>query len=230
MTFSLIGRGCKGAGGPGDPPAAALTEVRAYWDALRVGRSLPRRDQIDPRGIARALEHVFLIERIAPGLARFRLAGMHINDVIGMEVRGMPLSALFDPAARTHLQAALERVFDSPSILDINVEAERGIGRPALCGRIMILPLIGSTGEPSLAMGCFVTSGSLGRAPRRFAISRLVHEPLLTSGAIPDAPPPALQAPVAIPLREMAETAAASAPAPRPARGAPYLRLVKTDD
>ena len=64
----------------------AINEVEAYWEGLRMGRTVPMRSEIDPRGIERALEFTFILERIAPGLARFRLSGMHLNDLLGMEV------------------------------------------------------------------------------------------------------------------------------------------------
>ncbi len=197
--------------GLGDKGFAVLQEVRAYWQALRIDNALPRRDQIDPRGIAGALENVFLLERIALGHARFRLAGMQLTDLMGMEVRGMPLTTLFDPAARARLTEALETVFAAPSALEIWLEAERGLGRPALEARMLLLPLTGSAGEPSLALGCLATSGSLGRAPRRFVIAGMVREPL----SISPAPQPAF-----------AESAAAYLPAPP--RGKPVLRLVSS--
>ena len=69
--------------GQGGPRFALLAQVRAYWQGLRQGTALPTRDKIDPRGIAEALESTFLLERIAPGVARFRIAGLHLHDLIG---------------------------------------------------------------------------------------------------------------------------------------------------
>lgn len=171
----------------------------------RCARAAPRRDQIDPRGIAEALEQVFLVERMAPGQARFRLAGMHLHDLMGMEARGMPMTALFEPAARARFSDALEAVFTAPAALDVWLEAERGIGRGALAGRLMLLPVTGSKGEPDLALGCLATEGSIGRVPRRFAISGLVRGPLRV-----------------VPSEVQAEFA------PRPPRGLPHLRLVSS--
>ena len=59
---------------------------------------MPRRAEIDPRGIENALEYAFILERIAPGMARIRLAGIHLSDLMGMEVRGMPLTSFIDAA------------------------------------------------------------------------------------------------------------------------------------
>ena len=72
-----------------------IRQVEAYWTALLTGDSVPMRSQIDPRGLENILEYTFILERIAPSLARFRLAGSHLNNLAGMEVRGMPLTAFY---------------------------------------------------------------------------------------------------------------------------------------
>ena len=195
-----------------------LAEVRGYWEGLRQGGKPPLRSELDPRGMAGALEHSFILERVAPGVARFRIAGMGLTDLMGMEVRGMPVLSLIDPPSRADFGHALERVFAGPAILEMTLEGERGIGRPALEGRLLVLPLRNRVGTTALALGCLATDGAIGRAPRRFAIARQTLTPL-----------------VAAPAREMAEGMAegmAEAAAPfvgptGPVPGHPYLRLVK---
>lgn len=210
LTFFGKGPNGKGGdrGGSSVETLAVLQQMRGYWQALRVAGGLPARSQIDPRGMADCLDKVFLIEQIAPGLARFRLAGMALNDVLGMDVRGMPLSALFEPVARARIGHELEQVFASPAIMEIWLEAERSVGRPALSGRMLLLPLAGTAGEPRLALGCLVTEGQLGRQPRRFAISGLVRELVSGSG-----------------LRVVPDADACQLPPPR-SSGRPELRLV----
>lgn len=228
MAFSFLGRGGGSSGGDG-AKFAQLAEVRAYWEGLRGGTGLPRRDQIDPRGIAGALDTVFLLERVAPGVARFRLAGMQVNDLMGMDVRGMPLSAMIDPASRPRMAEALEALFARPAILTLGLEAERSVGRPALEGRLILLPLISARGPCDLALGCFATHGSAGRAPRRFAISHLASEPLAPVAAEVTAANRPQQTPRLVPMG-LAEAAAAFDHTPRmqpPPRGTPKLRLVK---
>ena len=262
MALSFLGKGGKAgtnSGGPGGPRFAMLAEVRAYWEGLRVGGSLPARDRIDPRGIAGALENTFLLERIAPGIARFRIAGMMVHDVMGMDVRGMPLSALYEPQGRNRLSDALEGVFAGPATLELWLEAERSIGRPPLEGRMLILPLTSSSGKTELALGCLALDGVVGRAPRRFAISGLMSEVIERRGQgdrregprvgagealdrrLPDLPPmqpgvqqgfrsqPQPQPGFAAP----AQAGFAAAPTNRPPRaekGKPYLRLVHSRD
>ena len=216
---------------------AAIREVRAYWDALRDDQDLPRREQINPRGMAGALHQVFMLERVAPGVARFRLAGMDIIDLMGMEVRGMPLSALFDPAARARLAGLLEKLVVTRTIVELDLEAERGIGRPTLRARLLLLPLQGAAGEADLILGCLAKDGQIGRAPRRFVIARALESTIdaptqkLMPLAIADAGTRTSVAPRPAPklVAELAEPAAPKYVATKPPAERPYLRLVRAE-
>ena len=217
---------------------AAVREVRAYWDALRDDQTLPRREQINPRGMAGALHQVFMVERIAPGMARFRLAGLEINDLMGMEVRGMPLSALFDPAARARLAEVLEKVMTTRTIVELDLEADRGIGRPALRARLLLLPLQGAAGEADLVLGCMACDGQIGRAPRRFVIVRALESlieaaaPMRLHLGMPNLATKTDIAPHPAPklVAAMAEPAAPTFVAALPVKARPYLRLVALED
>lgn len=196
-----------------------LSEVRSYWEALRgLEGEPPLRSAVDPRGISGALEHAFIADRVAPGVARFRLAGAAICDLMGMDVRGMPMLSLIDPPDRAAFGPAMETALTAPAILEMTLEAERGIGRPALQGRLLMLPLRRADGGTGLALGCLALIGSKGRAPRRFTIARRRLTPVdgLRKARDPEADR----------LRSMAE-----APAPYAARppAYPHLRLVKSD-
>ena len=46
----------------------AIAQMDAYWEALRRGQLIPKRSDVDPRGIEAALEHAFILERIAAGV------------------------------------------------------------------------------------------------------------------------------------------------------------------
>ena len=154
--------------------------VRGYWEALRQDRAIPTRADIDARGMASALENVFLIERIAAGQARFRLAGVHLTELMGMDVRGMPISSLIEPNNRARFSELLESSFDVPTVLEMRLEAERSLSKPALSAHLCILPLATIPGEQQLALGCLVSSGNIGRGARRFAISSVVQEVVRT--------------------------------------------------
>ena len=225
--FSKGGRDGSSDAGSEVGKFAMLAEVRAYWEGLRQGGALPRRDEIDPRGIAGALENTFLLERVAPGMARFRLAGMQLHDLMGMDVRGMPLSSLIEPLGRTRLAEGLEGVFTGPATLEIWLEAERGIGRPAMEARMLLLPLTAARGDTDLVLGCLAMHGSIGRVPRRFAIAAVTSEKI--EGRI--AAGRKAENHAAKPVPGLAEGGADFTPAvPRPPRGKPVLRLVHSRD
>lgn len=225
------------SGGAGDgtmPPAFALTamiaELRSYWEALRNGPALPDRAAIDPRGIRGALQGAFLVERIAPGMGRLRIAGMNFTDLMGMDARGMPLSALFDPMGRARLGAQLEQVFQRPAVLDLHLECETGIGRPALRGRMILLPLAGNGDRGECALGCLALAGQIGRTPRRLIIQSSRLECLTPES--PDLRRPAdrvIPAPAASALSRQPAFAEPPAPAfgiKANAKAKPWARLV----
>ncbi|MFT3687598.1 PAS domain-containing protein [Paenirhodobacter sp.] len=153
-------------------------ELRAYWDGVRGNRLVPPRSEINPRGIERALEFSFVLERVAPGMGRFRLAGMHLNDLMGMEVRGMPLTAFFTTTARKAVADASEAAFREPAIVEAELVSEAGAGRPVLSARLLLLPLRSDLGDVTRALGCLVAEGPVCRVPRRFEIKAIRIHPL----------------------------------------------------
>ena len=200
----------------------ALKDVRRYWDALRGERLVPRRSEIDPRGIERALDAAFIVERIAPGVARFRLAGSALVDLMGSEVRGMPLSVMFAHEARRELADTVEGVFAGPETATLDLMGERGLARPTLAARMILLPLKSDLGDVTRALGCLALDGAVGRAPRRLVIRGAERVDLLDARPIPRE-----EAPEDVPV----QAAAAAIPAPgtrlRPVAGAPHLRVVE---
>lgn len=147
-----------------------LRQVEGYWDGLRNGRLVPNRADVYTRGLSGALANTFLLERIAPGLTRVRVAGRHLSDLMGMEIQGMPFSTLFLPEARDALADALSAVLDEPAIVTLDLESPTGIGRKALQAQTILLPLKNDLGDVSRVLACLVTEGPIGRTPRRFCI------------------------------------------------------------
>ncbi len=148
-----------------------LRQAEAYWTALRRGDDVPNRSQVDPRGLENILSQTFIVERIAPGIARFRLAGQQVNEMAGMEVRGMPLSAFFTPDARKQLGAAMEHMFDTPAIIELTLQTETTRTRGAREAHMLLLPLRSDLGDISRALGVFVSEGNPTGASQRFTIS-----------------------------------------------------------
>lgn len=169
---------------------SALKEVEAYWEGLRNGRPVPSRADVDPRGMQNALEYAFILERIAPGVGRFRLAGTHLTDLMGMEVRGMPLTAMLMPEARAQMSETLEAVFQTPQVTIVTLRSDRGVGRAPLEAQLLLCPLKSDLGDVNRVLGCLQSKGEIGRQPRRFDIVEVTSRPLLTDEVSPaDLPP-----------------------------------------
>ncbi|MFV0515497.1 MAG: PAS domain-containing protein [Jhaorihella sp.] len=187
-----------------------IRQAEAYWTALRSNADVPSRAQIDPRGLGNVLHHAFMLERIAPGHARFRLAGQHLIELAGMEVRGMPLTAFFVPAARSRIASVLDAVFGRPSVaeLTLDIVPDRAVGE----ARMLLLPLRCDRGEISRALGVLVAERAAGALPPcRFDLSATAMRPV--GGASPGRPEPAIPG-------------FAESQAPLGGR-APHLRVVK---
>lgn len=200
--------------GPRPTTDPALDAFAAYWRGKCSGGDVPYRSQIDPRGIEALLADAFIVERIAPGLARLRIAGTHLSDLLGMDVRGMPLSAFFAPPDRDMLADRLVRLFDEPACLRFELSARSGLLTPGISATMLLLPLRSDLGDISRALGCLVTEGTPRRPPQRFAIDSCIATPIL--------PTPAAHRP--LPARSGAPARPSKAPTDTAAH--PHLRLV----
>lgn len=163
-------------------PDRVLREIREYWDGIRKGRAIPARSDVDPRGIARALDHAFILERIAPGAGRLRLAGRHLIDLMGMEVRGMPVCAFLNTSSRGRFSDVLESVFKAPQIAHLTLHGRPDYARPELQGQMLLLPLRSDLGDVTRALGCLVVDGDTGVAPRRFDLVSDAIMPIIEGG------------------------------------------------
>ena len=153
-------------------------QAEAYWSALRNGAEVPKRAQVDPRGLENILEHAFILERIAPGVARIRLAGQRLSQLAGMEVRGMPLSTFFTPSGRIHVSAALEHVFEAPAVAELDLQGKPAFGRPAPKARMILLPLRDDTGVVNRAMGVLVSDDPKNFAGLHLSVAETVLRPV----------------------------------------------------
>ena len=203
--------------------------VLRYWERLRAGRTAPMRSELDPRQIEDALENTLILERTAPGHVRIRLAGMHLSELMGMEVRGMTPDALIEPNDRAAFMTLLEGIFERPEIIEIDL-VSRPRARLPLRARMLLLPMQSDLGEMNRALGCLVTEGIVGAPPRRFEIAgrRITriseHEaPRETVPGFAEAPAPLS----GMPLRSVPGGSGTKKPEPGKR---PWLRLVKNDE
>lgn len=200
-----------------------LKEMQSHWAQLQAGRLVPLRSEIDPRAIANTLESGFIVERTQPGMVRFRLAGLALCDLMGMEVRGMPLRSFIAPAARAEFSAQLERVFDVPEVHEYSMISDNSTTSP-LMARMLLLPLKSDSGEVDRAIGCIVTEGVVGLSPRRFRLVETVVTSLITGQTTKT-----LANNERADFSEQQQPFAARPMVPKQPDGKPYLRLVQTE-
>ena len=192
-----------------------LRQAEAYWSALRDGAGIPKRTQIDPRGLENLLEYAFILECIAPGIARFRLAGRHLTALAGMEVRGMPLTALFTTGARKTVATTLQHLFDTPAIAELTLTSEHRRTSGQISAHVILLPLKCEFDTVSRALGVIVSDAAPGGRPIRFDVSTAMSRPVAGLTYHSNTRDPKA-------LHGFADPA----PAGAPLTGAPYLRLV----
>ncbi|WP_432256203.1 PAS domain-containing protein [Limimaricola sp. AA108-03] len=163
----------------GNDAAARLTQLERYWRSLALRGLPPSRDEIDPDRIGAALPGAFVLDRIAPGQARLRVAGRALCEVVGTEARGLPLSRLFRRADHVRLSALLERCFAELHPCRVPLLADGGSGR---IGGLALLPLRHRLGAAPQMIGALLHDLPPGRT-RRFGLAgpaRIGAPPLQT--------------------------------------------------
>jgi len=148
-----------------------LQKLEDYWHTLRHAQRLPARCDIAPDDLDEVLPHSFILQRVAPGTARLRVAGQRLHDLLKMDARGMPLSTIFTPEARPQMQELVETAFTGPAIVELPLISEPSRFRPQITGRMILLPMRDQHDEANRILGAIVTDPATGNRPQRFAIS-----------------------------------------------------------
>ncbi|MDC0737291.1 PAS domain-containing protein [Cognatishimia sp. SS12] len=139
-----------------------LKRVQRYWSGLPAQNGVPLRRDVDPRALGAALPHAFVLENAAPRAARIRVSGGAVNDALGMDLRGLPVSCLFDPNHRDGLPVLFSKTFDKQAQLSMmlgwaaSYETDRPIATRQLAGHMILLPLRDDSGRVSRALGALV--------------------------------------------------------------------------
>lgn len=165
-------------------PGRVIAALRRHWEVLRGPRPVPDRADVTASGLDAALDYAFILERISPGTARLRLAGRHLIDLMGMEVRGMPISALLNPGHRGRMSDVLESVFQAPQIAELYLFSQQTEFSPALPARMLLLPLKSDLGDITRILGCLIAEGQVGITPRRFDLVKESLAPVIEGAAI----------------------------------------------
>lgn len=156
-----------------DPADQTILRVLEHdWRRMCGMDVAPTHAQFNPAELDHALPHAFVLHRVAPGVARIRVAGQKLHDVMRMDPRGMPFASFFSEDSRETAMALLEHAFETPSVLGFSLSASRGLGRKPVRGEALLLPMRDSGGALTRMMGAIVTSGPLPNRAVRFDIAK----------------------------------------------------------
>ncbi|ADO42490.1 PAS domain-containing protein [Ketogulonicigenium vulgare] len=196
----------------------SFAALEFYWQRLRGAASAPALYDFDPSQVDAVLPYSLVIEAIAPGLTRVRVAGTEIDKLFDGDVRGMPFSALFQGGARAHLQDLTEQVLTQPAVIEANIRMGRARGQ------MMMLPLASSEGQVTRAICAMIFEDTDSRGLHRCSFDGLPERIAPIHGADKARFTPIAQAPA---LR-LVKTGAAVAT--RRASRRDHLRLVVRND
>ncbi len=153
-----------------------IASLKSYWERLRAGRIAPYRAEIDPREFETALDNMFIVERIAPGNLRLRLAGMKICEIAGMEVRGMQPGLFVAEPDQARFERLLDVVMSEPAVVEIGLETNV---QPAPSRATMLLmPLRSDFGEINRVLGCLGLDSPFFHPPLTFTLKNVSINPV----------------------------------------------------
>ena len=148
-----------------------LLQLETYWRTLRHAQHVPSRSALDPNKIDAALPFAFILQRVAPGTARFRVAGQRVHDHLKMDARGMPFSTLFQGPSRDGISDLLEEAFGEPAIIGVPLISHGTLIRPTVHGAMILLPMQDSHGTTNRLLGALITPDNTPARARRFEIN-----------------------------------------------------------
>ena len=178
----------------------AVAQLRDYWQGLCDSHGgPPPSSALDPAGLGSLIEDLFIAERIGRGLLRLRVVGRNLSTLAGVDMQGLPLSALLTPESRISFAAMVEKLFSEHQPVEARLRGAAGFGRQGVSARLLLLPLALPRLGPAVLLGCLAAEQPQARLPGlRFAL----EEPLVPATALPRAASPFAPSPLAAPHPE----------------------------
>lgn len=169
---------------------AETRSLLAYWQGLRRGRVAPFRAEVDPRDMTCEARHLFIIEVLADGTQRFRLAGTGLIDTFSMELRGHSTRIIMEGRAQESFAALIAETLAEPGI---------GYARLSPAGlhggdlwEMLLLPLRSENGTMDRVIGLMHQLAGMRRSerllPLRFTFEEMWIEPIEVTSTDEPAP------------------------------------------
>jgi len=147
-----------------------LTSLEKDWREMCGNELRPSNAGLDPLRMEDTLPFAFVLKRTGPGASRLRVAGQKVHDLFFEDLSGRNFASLFGPASADTAAELMEAAFTLPAITSFSVVAKRSLGRRAVRGQVILLPMRDPQGEISRILGAFVTDGTACPHPLRFEI------------------------------------------------------------
>jgi hypothetical protein len=133
-----------------------------YWEGRRNEGGCPERSSIDPAAFPEVVTQTFLLGRERAGAYPFRLAGALVEDLHGGPMFGLDFAALWAPADRRRVQAAVEAALSRRRSL-IAAAWGRSLAGAEARLEILLAPLAGRQGQVDRLLGLYQPTSPLFR-------------------------------------------------------------------
>jgi hypothetical protein len=133
-----------------------------YWEGQKAEGDCPRRSSIDPAAFSEVVTQTFVLGREGAGAYPFRLAGALVEDLHGAALFGLDFAALWAPADRPRVQAAIEAALGRRRSLIAAAHGRSLSGAEARL-EILLAPLAGREGRVDRLLGLYQPTSPLFR-------------------------------------------------------------------
>jgi len=133
-----------------------------YWEGQKAGGGCPQRSSIDPAAFPEVVAQTFVLGRESAGAYPFRLAGALVEDLHGAALSGLDFAALWAPADRPRLRAAIEAALARRRSL-IAAAYGRSLSGAEARLEVLLAPLAGRQARIDRLLGLYQPTSPLFR-------------------------------------------------------------------
>ncbi len=158
-----------------EPRVIALTQpssklVFDYWNALRNGRSLPRRSEVDPAALRLLLPHAFILQRYDSEHVVFRVAGTALCAAFGRELRDHNFVTLWSRNSQPAIRDLLLQLAEKAQVATLRAVGVT-LDKRTVSTETVLLPLADDWGARTRILGL----ASFGREGEALGWRKLVR-------------------------------------------------------
>jgi hypothetical protein len=142
----------------------------AYWDDKRAGAAAPDRNEIEPGAVRELLGDIFVLSYQPAAGYPFRVAGTRVCALLGRDLKGVALTALFAPDSRREIEDILGIVAEEtlPAVVGIGGRASDGAAAHL---ELLLLPFHARAHAPLSLTGLLAPlGGTSGRTVGAFSL------------------------------------------------------------